>query len=222
MKKIPTYVVYIVLALVCGGGLTAFGLQEDLLGEEAYTHVRFTDASGNPLNNLRPEEIGIQVNGQPAQVSRVYLPDEPFDIGLVMDVSPSKEAEVDPIRQATDWFVSLFPLQNRMLILTFDEDIYVDCDWTTDRKKVQEAIWEYGLHKPGDSTILHETVVAAADQKFVSRKPRTVMILFTDGVDTGSENVTDEESIQFLKDSNVLTYCIQHFSMDIGIACQQS
>jgi hypothetical protein len=79
---------------------------------------------------------------------------------------------------------------------------------------VQEAIWEYGLHKPGDSTILYETVVAAADQKFMSRKPRTVMVLFTDGVDTGSKNVTDEESIEFLKDSNVLTYCIQHFSMD--------
>ncbi|MGW8178604.1 MAG: hypothetical protein ACWGQW_07550 [bacterium] len=180
--------------------------------EVFYSHVRFTDSAGNTLKNIKPEEIGVQVNGEPVPVTGVLLPDEPFDVGLVMDVSPSKEGEVDPIRQATDWFVSLFPLQNRILILTFDSDIYLDCDWTTDRKKVQEAIWEYGLHKPGSSTILYETVVAAIDQKFLSRKPRTVMILFTDGVDTGSKSVTDEESIEFMADSNVLTYCIQHFS----------
>jgi hypothetical protein len=100
------------------------------------------------------------------------------------------------------------------LLLTFDSEIYLDCDWTTDRKKVQEAIWEYGLHKPGSSTILYETVVAAIDQKFLSRKPRTVMVLFSDGVDTGSESVTDEESIEFLGDSAVLTYSIQHFSLE--------
>jgi len=181
---------------------------------EYYTHVRFTDSAGRPLKNIRPEEIGIQVDGTSVPVARVFLPDDPFDVGLVMDVSPSKEGEVDPIRQATDWFVSLFPLQDRILLLTFDSEIYVDCDWTTDRKKVQEAIWEFGLHKPGSSTILYETVVAAIDQKFLLRKPRTVMVLFTDGVDTGSKSITDEESIKFLADSTVLTYCVQHFSLE--------
>jgi hypothetical protein len=100
------------------------------------------------------------------------------------------------------------------MLLTFDSEIYVDCDWTTDRKKVQEAIWEYGLHKPGSSTILYETVVAAIDQKFLSRKPRSVMILFSDGVDTGSKSIKDEESIKFLGDAAVLTYSIQHFSLE--------
>lgn len=184
-----------------------------LSAKESYIHVRFTDASGHALKNLRPEEIGIEIDGKPVQASKVLTPETPFDIGLVMDVSPSKEGEVDPIRQATDWFVSLFPTQNRILLLTFDSEIYVDCDWTTDRKKVQEAIWEFGLHKPGSSTILYETVVAAIDQKFLPRKPRTVMILFSDGVDTGSKSVSDEESIEFLGDSTVLTYCIQHFSL---------
>lgn len=182
--------------------------------DELYTHVRFTDSVGHPLTNIRPEEIDVLIDGTPVSELSVQLPDEPFDVGLVMDVSPSKEGEVDPIRQATDWFVSLFPLQNRILLLTFDSEIYVDCDWTTDRKKVQEAIWEFGLHKPGSSTILYETVVAAIDQKFLSRKPRTVMVLFSDGVDTGSKSVTDEESIEFLAKSAVLTYSIQHFSLE--------
>ena len=199
--------------LFTGASLGQEEPSEDSSAGEFYTHVRFTDSAGHPLKNIRPEEIGVQVNGTSVPVERVLLPDDPFDVGLVMDVSPSKEGEVDPIRQATDWFVSLFPLQDRILLLTFASEIYVDCDWTTDRKKVQEAIWEFGLHKPGSSTILYETVVAAVDQKFLSRKPRTVMIIFSDGVDTGSKSVTDKESIEFLGDSNVLTYCVQHFSL---------
>jgi VWFA-related protein len=162
---------------------------------------------------VESEDIRVFVEGREAQVTKVVGPEEPFHLGLVMDVSPSKEREVDPIREATDWFVSLFPEQDPIMLLTFDSKVYVDCDWTTDRKEVQEAIWEFGLHKPGSSTILYETVVMAVQQKFQEKKPRTAMILFSDGVDTGSKAVEKEESIEFLKRSGVLTYCVQHFSM---------
>ena len=154
------------------------------------------------------------MEGKPQQIRSMQYPDEPFDIGLLMDVSPSKEGAVDPIREDTSRFVSLFPLQNRIMVLTFDEEVYVDCDWTTDRKKVDEAIWEFGLHKPGDSTILREAVVLVVKQKFLPRKPRTAMILFSDGVDMGSKGTSEEESFEFLRKSGVLTYCIQHFSWD--------
>ena len=213
LVRIDSTISFSFCTLLLLSGVSAIAGKEGKAEDTLYTHVRFTDSAGNPLKNLRPEEIGVEVNRTQVQVLDVMLPDEPFDIGLVMDVSPSKEAEVDPIRQATDWFVSLFPLQNRIMVLTFDSEIYVDCDWTTDRKEVQEAIWEYGLHKPGSSTILYETVVAATEQKFMERKPRTVMILFSDGVDTGSKSVNDEESIKFLDQSALLTYCVQHFSL---------
>ncbi len=148
------------------------------------------------------------------KIKQILQPDEPFDIGLVMDVSPSTEKEVDQIRRATSDFISYFPLQDRLLLLTFDSEVYVDCDWTTDRKEMDEAIWEYGLHKGGSKTILREALVAAVEQKFMPRKPRTAMILFSDGVDTGTKDISKEDSVTYLQKSRVLTYCLQHFSME--------
>jgi VWFA-related protein len=188
-----------------------------LLGQgemkEYFLHATFTGYDGRPLRSLRPEEIAVSLGTQELEITSVTGPEEPFDIALVLDVSPSTEANIDSIRRATSDFVSFFPPQNRFLVLTFDVEVYVDCDWTTDRKKIDEAIWEFGLHKPGGSTILYEAVTMAVQQKLAERKPRVAMVLFTDGVDTGSKAVKDRESIEFMKTAAVVPYVIQYFDL---------
>jgi VWFA-related protein len=181
---------------------------------EAFVHVHFTDYEGRRITDLELEEIEVLVDGRPVEIKRIMEPDEPFDVGLLMDVSPSTEKEVDQIRQATSDFISYFPPQNRLLLLTFDSEVYVDCDWTTDRKKMDEAIWEFGLHKGGSKTILREAIVAALEQKFMPRKPRTAMILLSDGDDNGTKDISKEDSVAYLQKAQVLTYCIQHFSLE--------
>jgi VWFA-related protein len=181
---------------------------------EAFVHVYFTDYEGRRITDLELDELEILVDARPVKIKRIIQPDVPFDVGLLMDVSPSTEKEVDQIRQATSDFISYFPPQSRLLLLTFDSEVYVDCDWTTDRKKMDEAIWEYGLHKGGSKTILREARVAAAEQKFMPRKPRTAMILFSDGDDTGTKDISKEDSVAYLQKAQVLTYCIQHFSLE--------
>ncbi len=184
-------------------------------GNEQFVHVRFVDGNGNSVRNLHLGEIEATTqDGEPLQVTRVISPDVPYDVGLVMDVSPSTEKDVDPIRQATSDFVSYFPPASKFLVLTFANEVFVDCDWTTDRKKVDEAIWEYGLHKAGSKTILRDAIVASSEQKFFPRRPRTVMVLFTDGEDTGSDVYDKDHTIEFLQGAGVLTYAIEYFSLE--------
>lgn len=183
-------------------------------GDEQFVHVRFVGEDGNTVRDLGQGEIEATTqDGEKLEVTRLIPPNVPYDVGLVMDVSPSTEEDIDPIRQSTSDFVSYLPLESKILVLTFDDDVYVDCDWTTDRKKVDEAIWEYGLHKSGNSTILRDAVVASAEQKFFSHRPRTAMVLFTDGVDTGSKVYDKDKTIEFLQGAGVLTYAIQYFSL---------
>jgi hypothetical protein len=50
---------------------------------------------------------------------------------------------------------------------------------------------------------------------FFDHRPRTAMVVFTDGVDTGSDVYKkDDDIVTFLRESGVLTYVIQHFSFD--------
>jgi len=209
MTKQTPYVALIAVLLLSASTSLASAPKEP---GERFVHVTFVDEAGRSVEDLAESELQVTIGGKEVEIERVLGPDQPFDIGLLMDVSPSKEGEVDPIRSATSAFVDYFPLDHPFLVLTFSEDVFVDCDWTTDRKKVDEAIWEYGLHKPGDSTRIYEAVVSAGEQKFQERRPRTAMILFTDGDDTGSKQVKPDESIRFLRTSGVLTYVIQHFS----------
>ncbi len=181
--------------------------------KDYFVHATFTGYDGRPIRDLRPEEIVVSLGTQELEITAVTGPEEPFDIALVLDVSPSTEGNIDSIRRATSDFVSWFPPQNRFLVLTFDVEVYVDCDWTTDRKKIDEAIWEFGLHKPGGSTILYEAVTMAVQQKLAERKPRVAMVLFTDGVDTGSKAVKDRESIEFMSTADVVPYVIQFFDL---------
>lgn len=181
--------------------------------KEYTLHAIFIDGTGRAVTDLGADEIRISLGTQDLELTELIGPDKPFDIALLLDVSPSTEANVDSIRRATSDFVSWFPLQNSFLVLTFDQEVYVDCDWTTDRREIDEAIWEFGLHKPGGSTILYEAVQMAVRQKLRQRRPRVAFVLFTDGVDTGSKAVKDHESVDLLRTAGVLPYVIQHFDL---------
>ena len=64
---------------------------------EAFVHVHFTDYEGRRITDLELEEIEVLVDARPVKIKRIIRPDVPFDVGLVMDVSPSTEKEVDQI-----------------------------------------------------------------------------------------------------------------------------
>jgi hypothetical protein len=189
------------------------GLEEsDKYRNKGFIHVQFLSPEGEYLTDISSEEIRLSVSGEPVEIVEIMGPEEPFHIGLVMDVSPSTEEDINPIRQATSDFVSLFPLEDPIMVLTFDSDVFVDCDWTTDRKKVDEAIWEYGLHKSGSTTILREAIVASLEQKFAEKKPRTAMILFSDGHDTGTKDISESDSVEYVSNTGIPIFCIMHFS----------
>ncbi|MFZ0427006.1 MAG: VWA domain-containing protein [Acidobacteriota bacterium] len=219
MCAVPLRGAAIVAALSLSLSLPVLAVQEGdrpapPVAGEKFVHVRFVDGNGNSVRNLRLDELeAVTQDGEPLQLTRLIPPSVPYDIGLVMDVSPSTDEDINPIRQATSDFVTYFPLESRIMVLTFDDDVYVDCDWTTDRKQVDEAIWEYGLRKSGRSTILWDAIVASAEQKFYPTLPRTAMILFTDGVDTGSKVYDRDKAVRFLQGAGVLTYVIHYFSL---------
>ncbi|MFQ5741499.1 MAG: VWA domain-containing protein [Acidobacteriota bacterium] len=177
-------------------------------------HVHFLDPAGRPVTDIRPEEIHIDEAGVEQSILRVMGPNEPFDVGMLLDVSPSVENHVDAIRNETSRFFHSIPETAQALILTFDSQVYVDCDWTTDRKKVDEAIFEFGLHKPGDTSVIYEALAVTLEQKYIERGPRQALILFSDGVEIGSHGVSEKESLKVARQAGILIFSLQYDSRD--------
>ncbi len=177
---------------------------------EVPLHVHFLDSEGYPVTDLQPDEVKVLQGTRELEVRRVLGPDEPFDIGLVLDVSPSVETYVDAIRDETSRLFHSTRPRDQGMILTFDSRIYVDCDWTDDRREIDEAIFELGLHKGGDSSVIYDALAVSLEAKFWERGPRQLLIFFSDGVETGSEDTKEEESLEVARRSGVLTYVIQY------------
>ena len=180
-------------------------------GKIVTLHVQFVDQAGNRLSGIQPEEIQVLEGGRLQENLQVIGPDTPFDVGLLLDVSPSAHQNVDAIRRDTHAFFTALPFQTEALILTFDAEVYVDCDWTTDRKKVEEAIFEIGLHKPGSKSKIYDALDLTLDLKYVERGPRHTLILFSDGMENSSK-LSEKKAIEEVRKAGILTYAIQYDS----------
>ncbi len=179
----------------------------------AILHVKFTDAEGLPVRDLRVDELQVRIEGRDVPVDKLWGADQPFSVGMLIDVSPSIEKDIDTIRQDTSSFFHSLRENDPALIVTFDEEIYVDCDWTTDRKLVDEAIFELGLHKTGSVSIIFDALTIALEQRFNHLGPRRAMILFSDGVEIGGE-VKREESLAVTQQSGTLVFALQYDSRE--------
>jgi len=186
--------------------------QEEEPPKTVSIHVHFVTSQGNPVTTLKPEQIHVFDSGVEVPVVKVHEPGEVFDVGLLLDVSPSVHEMVDVIQDSTSRFFHTLREDAQGLLLTFDSELYLDCDWTTDRKALDEAIYEWGLHKPGNTTVIYDALVIALEKKYVERGPRQALILLSDGVEQGKHQVEKDESLEVAQQAGVLVFPLQYDS----------
>ncbi len=182
--------------------------------EEVVMHVRFTDRVGKSITDLRPGEVKVFEDGVEQKVERVFSSREPFDVALLLDSSPSTVNNLEEIREQSLEFVRQLLLSNRLLLLTFDDEVYIDCDWTSATERIEEAVQQVRTNQKADHTVLYEAVTLAAKKKFTRDALRKAMILYTDGIDEGSRGISERESLKVIEESGVVAYCIQYDSRD--------
>jgi len=180
--------------------------------EEVVFHVRFTDRFGKAISDIRPEEVKIYEEGKEQKLKRLFRSEEPFDVALLLDVSPSTYDIQEGIRERSIEFVSQMPEMNRMLLISFDDRIYIDCDWTSDLPEVMDTIEGLQTNEKSSSTHLYEAISLVAQKKLTRKTPRRAIIVYTDGIDHGSDGFSEKESIEIIEESGVVVYPIQYDS----------
>jgi VWFA-related protein len=198
------------LGLACGQATPRFQVST----EEVVMHVRFTDRYGRAVSDIRRDEVRILEDGEEQKLSRLFKDDEPFDVGLLLDRSPSTFDIQEGIRERSIDLVMQAPANSRLLVLTFDTQVYVDCDWTEDLQKAADAIAGVETNTKTDGTILYEGLCMAMKQKFSRETLRKALIVYTDGIDEGSRGVSAKESLDLAEESGILVYPIQYDSRE--------
>jgi VWFA-related protein len=156
--------------------------------------VTVRDATGAPVGGLSASNFSASEEANPVDVTSVQAAVD-ADVGLavvlVMDTSGSMAGT--PLSLAEDAAVSfvdsLLP-KDGAIVIPFADNVGAPSPLTADKQALAATL--RGL-RAGGSTALYDAVVAAAQSAKSAPLPRKVVVLLTDGQESGNRSAADVE-----------------------------
>ena len=175
--------------------------------------VSVLDRQGRFVPNLKREDFRIFENGVEQSVAYFEPAEKPFTVALLLDMSASTKFHLQEIREAAIAFAKQLRPQDRVLVVTFsDEVLLLTPNATNDLGLVETLIDEYA--NTGSSTRLYDAVHLTLRERLNQIKGRKAMVLFTDGVDTSSQQATYQTTLREAEELDALIYPIQYDTTD--------
>jgi VWFA-related protein len=172
------------------------------------------DRDGRYVPNLRKEDFRILEDGMEQEVAFFSSVDKPFSVVLMIDTSNSTRFKLEDIHEAAITFVNQLRPDDRVMIVSFDDDIQVLSDFSIDRSKLTRAIRR--AHT-GNGTRLYDAVDMVMNQQLSQVSGRKAVVLFTDGVDTTSKRASYQSNVLDSEELDALIYPIQYDTfVDVG------
>ena len=165
--------------------------------------VSVMDRDGRYVPNLQKEDFRIWEDGTEQQVAFFQSVDKPFSVVLMLDTSPSTSFRLEDIQDAAISFVNQLRPDDRVMVVSFNDEIKILCDFSTDRSKINRAIQR---SKTGDGTRLYDAVDMVINQQLSRIQGRKAIVLFTDGVDTTSRRATYQTTVMDAQELDALIY----------------
>ena len=169
--------------------------------------VSVTDREGRYIPNLRKEDFRLWEDGMEQQVAFFASVDKPFSVVLMLDTSGSTRFQIDQIQDAAIAFVNQLRPDDRVMVVSFDDDIQVLSDFTGDRGRLRDAIRRT---RTGNGTKLYDAVDMVINQYLSRVNGRKAIVLFTDGVDTTSHRASYASNVRDAEELDALIYPVQY------------
>lgn len=169
--------------------------------------VSVMDRDGRYVPNLQKEEFRIWEDGVEQEVAFFQSVDKPFSVVLMLDTSPSTQFRLEDIQDAAISFVNQLRSDDKVMVVSFNDDIKILSEFTTDRGKLQRAIQRA---RTDDGTRLYDAVDMVINQQLSRVQGRKAIVLFTDGVDTTSRRASFDSNIMDAQELDALIYPVQY------------
>src|SRR5215203_5609400 len=169
--------------------------------------VSVMDRDGRYVPNLQKEEFRIWEDGVEQDVAFFQSVDKPFSVVLMLDTSPSTQFRLDEIQDAAISFVNQLRPDDKVMVVSFNDDIKILSEFTTDRPKLHKAI---NRSRTDDGTRLYDAVDMVINQQLSRVTGRKAIVLFTDGVDTTSRRADYQTNVMDAQELDALIYPVQY------------
>ena len=168
--------------------------------------VSATDADGKYIPDLKVSDFHVYEDNVAQAIDRLVTAEEPLNAALMIDSSWSVALKLDQAQQAALSFVETKRPEDRLMVVSFDDRIHLDSEFTSDRLALRRAI--LGTRQ-AIVTRLYDAVDLVLSERLNAVVGRKAIVLFTDGVDTSSWLKDSGGTLTELEESNVTLYAIQ-------------
>jgi Ca-activated chloride channel homolog len=169
--------------------------------------VKVLDRSGRFIGGLTKENFKVFEDGIEQEVAYFSNEQQPFTVALVLDMSYSAKFKAEEIQAAALAFINQLRPNDKVMVISFDSDIYIQCEPTNDRKVLQAAIRRT---KISYGTSLYDAMDLVINQKFKKIEGRKAIVLFSDGVDTSSTKSHNLANLSDALELDALIYPIEY------------
>ena len=146
--------------------------------------VNVTDLNNRSIPDLKAEDFEVVENGETREVYSVRPVTAPFNLVLLLDVSGSVDNYVNFIRKAARAFVETMGPQDRIAMVTFNDDVHLLSKFTTDKAELSKSLDTFDA---GGGTAYYDALAyVLADTLRPLRGDRTAIVVLTDGDDNRS------------------------------------
>lgn len=175
--------------------------------------VSVLDRDGRYVPNLNKNDFRIWEDGVEQDVAFFASVEKPFSVFLVLDTSPSTKFRLEDIQDAAITFVNQLRSDDKVMVVSFNNDIKILSELTTDRVKLQRAIMR--AHTD-NGTRLYDAMDMLMNQYMNRVQGRKAIVLFTDGVDTTSRYADYRSTAREAEELDALIYPVRYDTqMDI-------
>jgi len=159
------------------------------------------------LKNLADKDFRATAGGQPADVWIGSVPDQRAPLRVVLLIDSSGSMAGLPIEQAKEGaqtFIETLSGDDQLAVIAFDDSVSEIQAWTQGKDAALSAL---AALEAGGETLLYDGLSYAIDMLGPASGGRRVVVLLTDGTDTGSVHGLDE-TIQYANASGIPVYAI--------------
>ncbi|HXJ86972.1 MAG TPA: VWA domain-containing protein [Candidatus Binatia bacterium] len=174
--------------------------------DEVMLHATVVDDKQRIITNLDRNAFTVFEDGKPQSIISFHHVDIPVAMGIVIDNSGSMREKRAKVNQAALNLVRSSNPNDEVFIVNFNDEQYLDQDFTHDLRKLKEALEKIDAR---GGTALYDAVVASADHlKQNARLEKKVIFLVTDGEDNASSETLEQAVKQLSLEGGPSVYTI--------------
>ena len=155
-----------------------------------------SDLKGQPVGDLRAEEVTVTESGTACTVTRLQPGTEPMKVALLVDNSEASGNALLALREGLGSFLDVLPAQHEVGLFTIAGQVRRLVDFTADREELVKRSLAIFAQR-GSSTVLRDGLVETWKRRFEDDDAWPVFVVVTSDGSEGSA-MRDEPFNEFV------------------------